>query len=1337
MSIKKNLVFVLAMSVLLSLFSGITVFSADSVITVEGENYKTSTVTPSLTNGQEFSNGKIISIFGPRYANMKLELTYEVNATEAGAYSMSVISSLLNSQATTDYSVQVNNGEIQDIMTFFTDQVMVQSTNFPNKIAKSKLRDVCLKQGINTIKIIVDSSDLYWGNVIFRLDCMKFTKTNFKINYLKADAGVVGVFEKSSNVSYNVAFNESVKANKTFRYCLTDFWMNKVVEKEFVPEEGADSFKLDLGQLPLGWYKLDITDENNYTVTTTMTVVPDYSSRKTFTDTPFAVDYASDNVPGYNLLKDYTKALKLAGINWGRERYDWSVVNAEKGKYFTDDMQKRLNIISDNGLKILDMTPPRTPTWAKPSGRIYADNLFDVYTGAKDLSNQFKDYVQAWEYGNEADLSAEAADVFAASYKAYAIGISDSANAPLKTFGGFALAPNTQIFMDLCLQNGIMNYSDMYNQHNHVTYDPTQNFTSLKTAQLNSHVQTEFAYDKENKAIWMTEAGMYCPVSSGESFPKYAEQQAQARYAVTSTVQSLAAGTTKHFWFVIPSYVEAGRELGSFYPTDTPYPVYASEAVMTYALGKGEYKGRLCIDDSSVYGYMFNNGENDVAVLWSENPANVTLKSGNDVTVTDIMGSESVVKNENGNINVNVSYNPVYVTFNGRSDINNYYPQSYNRSELTSKTFTENERVILYQKYPDGCRDNPKTGYILNEGKELQITLDINNFNNKEMVGKIYFEGSDGIEVNNPEFDVTLAPMGRQTYTITMKAKAGVDKETIKYAKFYGVFNGEATSPSIARVVVKSAEPVENAGVFVNANNVNGWNLSNIAAGGIAVTTPGALDNSVVFNVDFGTAANRWFYPQADVTDSERELLRDASGISFWVYCDQDTLAAKMNMFVHFTDGRQYYLGEGSYKPLKMGWNQVVVPWKNFILWSSPLGTAVDIRPFDQNLLSKVSIGVNGSQQVIPSYTLRDVGFYKKAAALSDEDKKITVEGIEEGKVYKPWEEIAVKAHLPEGINYTETRVLLNDVEYNKVLREGNEITVDLKGLKEGYYTLLVTAKSDMNFEFRTPISFIVDFMENTPPVTEIKLDGTENNGWFSSDVTVTLSATDNMSGVNKTEYSMGDSGEWITYTSPVAITMEGTCTIKYRSTDKAGNIEDIKQQTIQIDKTAPEMEVGFDPVSKKYIIHVLDTISGPQVKEITVNNTSGNEVTEYLLEDKAGNITELTVKAKQEGYEGKLEIVGILYNGIAVEVAETRINTNWEENKGVMKNLEQNVTVGKQLEIASKYMSTNNLTEIMLKTQNENDVTSNNKISKPGMVILKLQSAKGALSCPQIISTP
>jgi len=93
---------------------------------------------------------------------------------------------------------------------------------------------------------------------------------------------------------------------------------------------------------------------------------------------------------------------------------------------------------------------------------------------------------------------------------------------------------------------------------------------------------------------------------------------------------------------------------------------------------------------------------------------------------------------------------------------------------------------------------------------------------------------------------------------------------------------------------------------------------------------------------------------------------------------------------------------------------------------------------------------------------------------------------------------------------------------------------------------------------------------DTTPPTTTIGLSGSlGQGGWYVSDVTVTLIAIDDLSGVAEIAYSF-DGTVWNTYNLPFTIITEGSTTVYYNSTDNVGNVETTKTEIIQIDKTLP-----------------------------------------------------------------------------------------------------------------------------------------------------------------------
>lgn len=98
--------------------------------------------------------------------------------------------------------------------------------------------------------------------------------------------------------------------------------------------------------------------------------------------------------------------------------------------------------------------------------------------------------------------------------------------------------------------------------------------------------------------------------------------------------------------------------------------------------------------------------------------------------------------------------------------------------------------------------------------------------------------------------------------------------------------------------------------------------------------------------------------------------------------------------------------------------------------------------------------------------------------------------------------------------------------------------------------------------------------VDTVSPVTNVSLNGTEgSNDWFVSNVTVTLEAEDNLSGVEDTYYALDD-GNWTTYTAPFVISEEGEHTITFYSQDAAGNKEEERTVSVAIDKSAPTVTV-------------------------------------------------------------------------------------------------------------------------------------------------------------------
>jgi len=164
---------------------------------------------------------------------------------------------------------------------------------------------------------------------------------------------------------------------------------------------------------------------------------------------------------------------------------------------------------------------------------------------------------------------------------------------------------------------------------------------------------------------------------------------------------------------------------------------------------------------------------------------------------------------------------------------------------------------------------------------------------------------------------------------------------------------------------------------------------------------------------------------------------------------------------------------------------------------------------------------------------------------------------------------------------------------------------------------------------------------DTTAPETTIALSGTAGkNGWYISDVTVTLTATDENggSGVASTVYSLDGGANWKTYTGPFVLSNEGTATVLFYSTDNAGNIEDPPgSQLVKIDKTPPIVNASRTPGSNasgwnntdvSVMFTASDAVSGVDGASsytIVVSQEGTNQSVSYTFTDMAGNSTTST----------------------------------------------------------------------------------------------------------------
>jgi hypothetical protein len=134
---------------------------------------------------------------------------------------------------------------------------------------------------------------------------------------------------------------------------------------------------------------------------------------------------------------------------------------------------------------------------------------------------------------------------------------------------------------------------------------------------------------------------------------------------------------------------------------------------------------------------------------------------------------------------------------------------------------------------------------------------------------------------------------------------------------------------------------------------------------------------------------------------------------------------------------------------------------------------------------------------------------------------------------------------------------------------------------------------------------------DTTAPETTIQVEGTMGeNSWFISDVTITLTATDDIIGVDYTMYRI-DQQDWELYTSPILISNDGEHTIEYYSVDIIGNTETTQSTAFNIDQTPPLTTHEFSGE-----LGVNDWYLSISFSLNRVDNTSGVTDTYYRIDD-------------------------------------------------------------------------------------------------------------------------
>lgn len=188
-------------------------------------------------------------------------------------------------------------------------------------------------------------------------------------------------------------------------------------------------------------------------------------------------------------------------------------------------------------------------------------------------------------------------------------------------------------------------------------------------------------------------------------------------------------------------------------------------------------------------------------------------------------------------------------------------------------------------------------------------------------------------------------------------------------------------------------------------------------------------------------------------------------------------------------------------------------------------------------------------------------------------------------EVTKGWNKLAVPVAGVISTTISRIELVLHEARKESIPRSAELQTFTFDGLRftsastlqeaeEGVHLWGTTVTgSDSSVQETTHQVYRLDW---TAPVSQASYEGIGESNWHRGPVTVSLSASDTMSGLERIAYKIGNTAEQ-TYSVPFVVSGEGTRIIEFYARDRAGNEENPRGGTaISIDTVAPTTSISL-----------------------------------------------------------------------------------------------------------------------------------------------------------------
>lgn len=576
------------------------------------------------------------------------------------------------------------------------------------------------------------------------------------------------------------------QARGTVRYQLVDYWGQRVAEGQVSVRDGNADLRIKAQ--PPGYYTLHCTDEDGSTVEVAVGVVLNRKGAPVPREGRVCADAASAwLVQGEERWRAFAHIVRTAGIPWVRERISWGHVAPDKRGLDWKHYQYVADVLAQQGIHVYQIWHD-SPAWSHPDNPSAhcPDDLRTVYRFAREASSHFARQIQAWEVWNEPDIDfwRHLSDRYAGLLKAAYLGLKDGNPNALVLQGSLCIGVGS--FARHLFESGIGDYFDIFNWH---IYDVPSNYPGV----LQAYRRLLAEYGLDDRLAWLTEAGIRLPGTegAGKRILSVENQHKQCQFVPRSVVMSLAAGNDKHFFFVLPDYLENGIQFGALRPNMSPYPSLVALSACANLLGTSRYLGEYPTSVQGAAAHLFSTPRGNVLVAWSERPVTIRVPAEKGtVRLANIFGAESTLRAEGSSVQIQLAPEAVYLINVGKAITERVQPVPSRPGRLPQNKPC---RVVVVG-HANLPIDKGRDCYLFRSGESFEYTVEIYHFGEGTVSGTVSLSLSGG-SAQPQQQTVQVSPVGRRVLTFHITPDANAEEVRVEVRSDFGA---EKVSPSVS-----------------------------------------------------------------------------------------------------------------------------------------------------------------------------------------------------------------------------------------------------------------------------------------------------------------------------------------------------------------------------------------------------------------------------------------------------------------------------------------------------------------------------------------------------------